>query len=159
MLPRLLENLAWICSNNSIVSNEAIPRQLVEILEIMRARPDMTTRPEVIQALDDAQLILRPLLSCKCSGRCSKSCICDKGEKNTQDEEGTTIDGPWWHEEGCTLWCTCNCKKSGQGTEDEKDIADQTELIPAGVLRHGRKRSSVTEAGGLSKKVEKKRRR
>lgn len=29
-LPELLEKLTWICSNNSVVSNEAIPRQLVE---------------------------------------------------------------------------------------------------------------------------------
>lgn len=106
-LPQLLDMMTWINTHNDSVSNEAVPRQLVSVLELLR-----TTRPtdsKVIKALDNAKEKLIPILSCQCTGKCGKHCKCRRG-----GNEGS------WRNEGCTAWCSCTCTKEGIQTAKKR---------------------------------------
>lgn len=152
MLLELLETPTWICSNNSIVSNEAIPRQLVEIFEALRTSPAYKENPELHQALDKAETVLRPLLSCTCGPSiCIKGCACKEGSGNVKDMEGNITDAEqWYRDPGCTLWCSCACKKACHGLANDTSES----LAPLNQLRSGQKRGSDTS--DLAEQIEKK---
>jgi hypothetical protein len=77
-LPRLLDQMTWICEHNASVSNEGIPRQLITILDVLGKKSGLSD--EVIAAIGRLEQRLRPKLSCQCSeaetGECGPDCSC-----------------------------------------------------------------------------------
>lgn len=156
MLPALFDCISWICRNNSIVSNEAIPRQLVDIFQALKASKAYKEDIELQNALDEAENVLRPLLSCTCgAGVCIKGCPCKEGSGSLFDEEGDVLDGElWYRDPGCTLWCNCACKKVGCLDADDDGDGDDAELEPISRLRS--RRTRVSYASGLAQRGERK---
>jgi hypothetical protein len=84
----IIDCLAWISQNNDAVTNEPIPTQLPQILDLLKQRSEIQAN-----GLEDwISKDLRPLLSCQHRGPCRlNKCPCFQ-------------DNPK-RDRGCTVWC------------------------------------------------------